>query len=246
MNAPSGPPTPTVHRVGGTPSGRALLIASLLGTAGVIEVTVPFLILSPKLPGNIIDHFGIDGQPNGSLPAGLFMAVVLGTIFALTLVFLALLYFSSRSPALSTGHGARITRLLLILDGTMVVGVLPLISLLLLASASGVWSVTGQGLGGAVFAVGVLPLAAITVALLATGRARLPRRLDSGGAAAPRQAFLGVGGGIELSCSACGEAFQLSGVPLLAPHWGAGGRGSIYMRCPRCGERGWDAVVARG
>jgi hypothetical protein len=222
-----------------------LLVSAGLGLLGILEVVAVYLDLQARLPASVPDHFGVSGQVNGALPPTTLVAVELGTISAVAIVFFVILRWGARSPPLAAQFQQSLVLPLLIMEGTIVVAAVPTISGLLFASAAGVWGVSGQGLGLVALAVGLLPLIILAVVLLRSGRSRIPTVPKSTLGDAPTPALLGVGGPVELACSSCGETFRLSGVPLLSPHMGFAGKGSLYVRCPRCGERGWDSIMGK-
>jgi hypothetical protein len=242
---PSQPPSPPIQRRDGDSAWRPLAASVLLGIVGAVEVTIAYLAWRNQLPAQVPDHFDLAGQTNGTLPPELLLGLGILTIAAVTAVFLGVLWMVVRSPPLSIHHRPAFVRPLLIIQASFVVVAWPLVSTLLFASAAGVLPVVGAELGLATGLLGVIPLLATVAVLVGLRGQRLPQTAASPGDPAPAPAFLGVGGPIELTCSSCGQNFRLSGVPLLAPHMGIGGQGSLYVRCANCGERGWDVVVAR-
>ena len=228
---------------------RPVAVAIGLGLIGVGEVLAVFLAVESRLPPVVTDHFGVTGQPNGSLAPLSLLVFETGMVAAIAAVFALFLAAVARSVPLMTQLRGRHERPLLALEGVIVVGIFPLVAGLLFASAAGVLPVAGSGLGLVMLVIGLVSPVAILLVLL-VGSQRHVRTLPALSASgAPYPAAFAVGGPIELSCSSCGQEFRLSGVPLFAPHLGVGQFGSLYLRCPRCGEQGWDQVrgrVARG
>lgn len=238
-------PATNLLRKGGNPSRAPIARSIALGITGAIEVILVFLLVRDRLPSEVTDHFGLNGVANGSLPPGALLGVELGQIGVLSAVFLAIVWLSGRSATLTHQVGSRLTKALLIMQGAVVVGLIPLLSGLLFASSAGELSVTGSALGLLTLSIGLVPLVALFAVLHFRNREALQKWSPSQSGTAPAPAFLGVGRPIELTCSSCGQLFRLSGVPLFAPHMAVGLHGSFYVRCPLCGERGWDALVAR-
>jgi hypothetical protein len=219
-------------------TGRLWLTMLLGGVAGIAATLAVYAELSARLPAEIPDHFSLTGQVNGSLPPGEFVEVGVVLVAGLTILFTAILYGVSRSAVLERIHGARLAYGILALGLVFCAGVQPTAWSLLLASAAGVLPLSGGTLDAIVVAADALPvllLVAILLALRATSHTG-----PVGGPGTPTPSLLGP---VELLCSSCGERFRLDRFPLLAPHMGMGTSASLYLKCPRCGERGWNTLL---
>ncbi|MCI4373780.1 MAG: hypothetical protein L3K02_09110 [Thermoplasmata archaeon] len=136
-------------------------------------------------------------------------------------------------------------RPLLVLQVLVGVGILPLVFGLLFVEEAGAVGSPNLALEILLTLIGVLTAPIILVVALLASRRRVRTLPPSRTGETPVSEPLAVGGPIEERCSGCGGPFRISGVPLLAPHVGVGQTGSLYLRCPRCGERGWDPIVGR-
>ncbi|MCI4360614.1 MAG: hypothetical protein L3J91_02835, partial [Thermoplasmata archaeon] len=215
------------------------------GAVELGELVAIYLAFRARLPTEVADHVGPTGTPNGWLPPlEVFEASAL-TLLSIAVVFSLLLLGLARSAALRFHHGSAFARPVLALDGALAVVSIPATLLVLPANAAGATSFSPTTEGGLVTALRLVPVLAALVLLVAGRRQRPPIAHDPRQRAGAYPAFRGVGGPVEFSCGACGNTFVLDGVPIFAPHMAIRGQGSIYLRCPRCGERGWCAVVRR-
>ncbi len=241
--APAEPPG--LQRVTVTPRPRAVRIAVGLAALGTAETLAVYLAVAHRLPSQVVDHFGIDGSPNGALPPLLFLLVSVLEVLGISAVFIGMQAWVARSVSLAVQFRGRLPGPLLLLQGAIVVGVLPLTNGLLLTSAAGIFPWSGNQLGWLQFVIGVGSAVAILGAAFWQGRQWTPVVPDPGGALPMYRIRGSVGAPVEMRCPSCGDRYLLSGVPLFAPHMGVGQFGSLYLQCPRCGERGWNQIVAR-
>ena len=228
------------------PSSRRapLEIGVLLALAGFAEVLGVFLALRSRVPAQVAWHFGVSGRPDAwasPLDTLAFAAVEIAVISA---VFLLALWWIGRSPALAAAFRGRVSAPLLALQGVVVVGLLPLVFGLTFASAAGAIGISGTPLGQLFLVLGLGSAGAILVVLGLLGRGLVPK-VRSSVPEPTHHARFAVGGPVDLACPACGEKYRIDGVPLLAPHIGIGRVGSLYLKCPRCGESGWNAIVGK-
>jgi hypothetical protein len=242
-----------LNRSIGTVTSHALGLAVGLGLLGAAEVAAAFVALMPNLPATIPDHFDLGGNVNGAVPRTGFLAGELVLIGGLTAVFALLIALTGRSAPLSHQFGSSFLRPLLAFEASVVTLSVPAIAVITLVRAAGVWNPGPETVGLALFASGLIPLGAV---LLVVVPAYGPGRWAEGHGAervqtpstlprARASVRFGLGAPVEMQCSACGEPFELAAIPLLAPHMGLGGEGSLYITCPRCGERGWDPILRR-
>jgi hypothetical protein len=241
---PGGSPA-RISRAESHPSRAPAVAAATLGAIGALEVLAVYLVLRGRLPSQVPWHFGVGGQPNGSAPVLLVLGLNLGVVLLVSAAFLGLQWWGTRSVPLARQFAGTLVRPLLVLQGIIVVGILPVVSGLLFAEAAGAVGTSDPGVEPLLVLVGALTAPVILVVLLIESRGRVGTVTAVASDPQPTPVPLAVGGPIEMKCSACGEAFRLSGIPLLAPHIGVGRTGSLYLRCPRCGERGWDQIVGR-
>jgi hypothetical protein len=234
---------PGIAEVDLAPRRAPVGIATMLGVLGIVEVLVVFVALQSRLPGQVPVHFGFGGPPNGWETPIVALELELVEVAAISFVFIVMQWWIARSTPLTVAFGGRLVRPLLAFQAVIVVGILPVVSGLLFASAAGVLGISGAPLGDLFLALGVGSAALILVVLGLYGRHRIPT-VPGSTTATTQHARFAVGGPIELSCPACGERYHLNGVPLFVPHLGVGRVGSLYVRCPRCGERGWNTIVA--
>jgi len=239
----SGPKEPVTRADPGP--GRSHLWAAVLGILGVGELLATWAYFKDHVTGPVPDHFGPTGTVNGSVStAGLLTADVV--LVALTsLMIFTLLAWTTRSAPLRLHHGSSFDRPLLTLLASIAVVSTPLTYAALLWNAAGGAPFSGGALFPTITLLGVVPVVVALLALLA-GRGRgLPVRPDPLQRAGAAPVRFGVGPPIELQCAACGSTFTLAAFPLFAPHMAIRGRGSLYVRCARCSEVGWCAVVRR-
>lgn len=235
---------PSLRRVDGRPFAAVSVASLAIGVAGALEVLVGYGLTASRLPGRVPDHFGPTGNVDGWMPPAEFLAVSLAVILGVTGLFTLVISGVARSPALVSYHGRGFDRPLLFIEACIVLVALPTTYVLLLLSAAGFLSVSPGTLALGTAAAGLVPLVAVAwVALRRDPDPPAPSILPGGSPEAPAHVTLGVGGAVDLLCSSCGETFRLAGVPLFAPHLGLAGQGSLYVRCPRCGERGWDRFI---
>ena len=234
----------TVEEVTFAPRSAPVRLAAAFAVLGVVEILVVYLLLQSRLPGQVAWHFGVSGQPDGWETPEVVLAVELAQVMVLSLVFVVMQWWIARSAPLAVAFRGRIVRPLLALQAVIVVGIFPLVSGLLFASAAGDLGISGAPLGALFLVIGLGSAGALLVALGLHGRGRIPTVRGAAGEMSHRARFA-VGGPIELNCPACGEQYRLNGVPLFSPHLGVGRVGSLYLRCPRCGELGWNTIVAR-
>lgn len=232
-----------VRRVEPASWSRSALASAALGILGLVATFVPYVVLRARLPAEVPDHFGVNGQPDGSLPPAAALGVALAESLLVTLVFFLVIWRTSRSAPLAAQARGRAAPPLLVLQGVLVVGILPTLWGLVFASAAGELVLTGPRLGLLLALVGIVPAAVLILVFVRLWRPPALAPLSPSSEATETPVFLGVGRPVELQCSSCGQRFRLAGVPLLAPHMGVGGARSLYVRCPRCGERGWDELV---
>lgn len=240
-----------IHRSEGTSTKRALGLSVLLGVLGGAVVAGAWFALSARLPANLPDHFGPGGEADGWVSGPEFLAGELAILAGLTALFAVLLVLTGRSRPLSHQFGSGFVVPLLVVEAAVVTVSVPLTAVIVLARAAGAWTITPGLLGLTLVAVGLIPLVAALVAVWpAVRRSRSGLGESIGTRVAPlpsprASVRFGVGAPVEMLCSACAEPFVLSATPLFAPHMGFAGKGSLYVTCPRCGERSWDQVVRR-
>jgi hypothetical protein len=244
------PPLPTgeVHRDPVATPWRPLAISAGVGAVGIALLMALFAVYDGRLPSSIPSHFGANGQPDGWAPPLTFLASLIGTSLFVSLLFVGVVAFMGRSPPLRRHHGPSFWKALVEIQAAVVGVALPATVWIALSSASGGWPPPGE-IGGYLAVANLVPLLLVIGALVAQGRGRsigplgaTPGRPTT----SPTMTGTPLGEGIELRCSSCGMTFWLPHVPILTPHMFTGGAGSLYLKCPRCGERAWDPVVRRG
>jgi hypothetical protein len=240
-----GSPTPEIRRVGASPHGEPALYSAVIGAVSGLEVLAVYLAVQGRLPAQVPDHFSISGAVNGSLPPLVLLLVTFAEIAGMTAIFAGILWWSVRSVPLALHFRGKIERTLLGLQAAITMVVIPVITGLIYVSAAGVVNLPGNELGEATNILGFL-FAAVILGFAVLQAHHWTRNVPGSPDSGPRvRARSGIGGPIEMVCSSCGEHFQVSGVPLFTPHIGVGRVGSLYLRCPRCGERGWNVVLGR-
>lgn len=236
-------PQPSISEAEPPRARRPLLLSVLLTSIGVAELVATYLLALPRLPAQFPDHFGVNGQVNGVASPAVFFGVELLTLVAAGTLFGVMQAWIGRSVPLAAIHRGGLGPPLLLIQGSLVLVVIPVGALLLLGDAAGWFGLPYLDVAelSGISALGPT----ITVLLLLRYRYYTPVPHRPPSTAPTARPFAAVGGPVELQCSACGQRYQLSGVPLFAPHLGLAGSGSLYLRCPRCGERGWNRLVAR-
>jgi hypothetical protein len=236
-------PPGSITRVQPESTRRLLALSGLLSALGAAELLATFALARPHLPAQIPDHFGLTGQANAYAAPEAYLLVQLGILLSVGLVFGLLLWGIGRSPTLSASQRGWIETPLLAIQGALTVGVLPGLNVLLLGNVAGWWTVGTPGVAELSLLVSLLPVLVLAALLLRRSTTPFPRSPPR--AEVTSRPRLPAGGPIELQCTACGQSFQLSGVPLLAPHLALPGDARLYVRCSLCGERGWNPVIAR-
>ena len=227
------------------PSDRGPIWALAIGGLGALELGAIYLAFYGRLPRQVPSHLGASGAVNGWLTPMQLLLGEVALVAVTTVLFTAVLAWYARSAPLRKRHGTVFVRPLLGLLGAIVVCSVPLTFGALMWNAVGGAPFSGGFLGPTLEAISLIPvLAAILLLVAARGR-RVPEAHDPMLRAQAAPVLLGVGPPIALTCGACGQAFVLEAVPLLAPHMALGGDASLWVRCARCGERGWCAVTRR-
>lgn len=217
----SGPPNGP-RRVAPIPPGnrtRTWLWVVVSGTAGALALVATFLLVQSRLPAEVPSHYGFNGQVNATMTPVEYLLTALFLQALVTALFAVVLFAGLRSGVVEQQQGPRFSRRLGILLSALAALMLPAQYVFrLLADAGYFPATTGTG---PIVSLGLLlvPLVVFLAVILV-----LVRR--SGTSAA-----------VQFECSACGEPFT---VPtwrwIVGPHIGS----SVYLTCPRCGERGWD------
>lgn len=198
----------------------AVIVGGLLGTA--LQLVV-YVTLAPRLPPEVPSHYGPTGQVTASLSAfGLLLVGVSSELIVTTLV-AAILFLSLRNGVVEHQHGPGFSPWLGRVLGVVAFAPAVPTTVLLLGDA-GVAPAGGGAAAVAGIAFAAVPL--LVLVAVATARRRPTR------ASAPRSSR-----GMTFECSSCGKTFEPGGFSVVfGPHIG----GSVYLRCPVCGERGWD------
>jgi|HubBroStandDraft_4_1064222.scaffolds.fasta_scaffold186459_2 hypothetical protein len=197
---------------------RPWLWVALSGLAGALAVVVTFLLVRSRLGSQIPSHFGAFGQVTATMTPGALLTVSLTTELATGAGLSAVVYLVLRSGVIEHQHGPGFAPLFAeLLSAVVLLEAVPWI--LLLTGGAG-YSPAGGGLPGVARLLVVVPLLVLVVAFW-RGRRR----------------SAASAGGVQFECSSCGRSFSPSTAAwVLGPHIG----GSVYLRCPACGERGWD------
>lgn len=179
-----------------------------------------FVLVRPRLASQIPSHYGALGQVTATQSPLEFVLTGLILQAAITVVLTAVLYASLRSGVIEQQQGPGIARILGSLVSAMAVLAVPAPLLLLLLGDAGYIPREG-GAAPAVFLL-VVPLVLLVVFVSVRARGGPSVRA------------------VRFACSACGESFAVPAWRwIVGPHIGA----SVYLTCPRCGERGWDVRV---
>jgi hypothetical protein len=238
-------PAGSVRPLPSAPADGGPRWAAVIGAAGLVEVLVLFLAFRARLPTEVPDHFAATGTADGWLAPVQLLEVQLFLVASVAVLITAVLIGAARSSALRFHHGRAFVRPLLGLEAAVTLVSVPGSFAVVLLNALGTPAIAPSTMALLLNGLGVFPIVVIIGLLVASRGQRLPSAHDPVRRAGAEHAFLGIGGHVEFSCPACGGTFVLDGIPLLAPHMAFGGEGSIYLRCPRCGERGWCAIVRR-
>lgn len=209
-----------VERLDQRGHGTAWWWIVLAGTLGTISLVTAYLALRPRLPNEIPSHFGAGGQVTATMSPETFVFVGLAIEAGLTAVLALVLFASLRSGLVVRQQGPGIARTLGALLSVVAAVSVPVPWIFLLAGDSGVLPFSAALLAGLLVPLAAIVLVAgVAVRTIRTGSGRRPD------------------GGPQFRCSSCGDPFVTSTLAgVLSPHIGA----SVYLRCPRCGERGWD------
>jgi hypothetical protein len=236
--APGEAPRPVASGAG---EGRTVAYIVAIALAGFGEVLAAYRWVAPRLPAMIPVHYSVTGAVDGTATPLSFLVLTGTAIAALSATIGLVTVLSERSHALRHHHGRGFRGPLMLLQGCAVMISIPLIALLLLLSATGT-SVPDVPIWAAIatFVPAMLPIA-LLLDRRSSGRSSQPSG-PGGGEPAPGT---GDDRAWEFRCSSCGEAFSRSSVSLLTPHMMRGGEGSLYLLCPRCGERDWDPLLHR-
>jgi hypothetical protein len=229
------------------PAPRFWLWELVAGAIGVAASVVAYGALASRLPPTIPSQYDVNGAVTGTMPPFDLLLVGIGTNLLVAGLFVGLLYGLGRSEVLRHRFGPGLLRPLAVFGVVLTAVSLPATFLLVLASGAG--AVPGwfppQKL--------ILPIVAFPPALglilaLAIQAGTTGFRLPSLTAPASL-AGASPGRNLILRCSACGHLFERAAWYVLAPRVGGLtplGGAAYYLRCPVCGERGWNSRVGWG
>ena len=216
-------PPSNSRRVAPIPAGdrfRAWRWVALFGGLGALALGATFVLLRPRLASQIPSHYGAFGEVTATQSPLAFVLTGLLLQAAVTVVLTVVLYVSLRSGVIEQQQGPGISRLLGGLLAAMAALTVPAPLLLLLLGDAG-YLALGAGAAPAVLFL-VVPIVLLVV--FVSVRARRGPSVRT----------------VRFECSACGESFAPPAWRwIVGPHIGA----SVYLTCPRCGERGWDVRV---
>jgi hypothetical protein len=205
------------------PSGgrsRAWLWVVVSGALGALGLAGTFLLVRSRLPTQIPSHYGLSGQVTATMAPVDFVVTGLLLQAGVTAILTLVLYASLRSGVIEQQQGPGVGRVLGALLSFVAALIVPAPLILAVLGDAGFVS----GAGGAFPAV---PLLVLPIALLVV---LISLRIHGGPTLRA----------VQFACSACGESFEPPTWRwIVGPHIGA----SVYLTCPRCGERGWDVRV---
>ncbi|MCI4362122.1 MAG: DUF1648 domain-containing protein, partial [Thermoplasmata archaeon] len=214
-------------RIAAIPSGNrsgAWRWVGLAGGLGAVAILVAYEFVRSRLAAQIPSHFGISGQVNATMSPEGFLLTGLLTQITLTLLLTVVLYLSLRSGVIEQQQGPGIARILGAVLAAMAGLLVPLPTIGVLVSDAG----EAPSWAGNAAAV-LLPVLLVAPLLLVVAVVSYRVRFRSTSSGTTR-----------FECSACGESFAPPTWRwVVGPHIGA----SVYLTCPRCGERGWDRRV---
>jgi DNA-directed RNA polymerase subunit RPC12/RpoP len=218
----TGEPSPR-RRIATIPPGNrsgAWRWVAVAGGLGAVAILVTFQLVRAHLAAQIPSHFGASGQVTVTMSPEGFLLTALVAQLLVTAVLAVVLYLSLRSGLIEQQQGPGIGRILGALLAGMAGLVTPAPIIGLLASDAGDAPGWAGSAGLLLSLFLIVPL--VVVALLLSYRMRFRST---------------VGGSAEFECSSCGASFAPPTWRwVIGPHIGA----SVYLTCPRCGERGWD------
>jgi hypothetical protein len=223
---------------------RRWVKVGLAGGLGDLAVVIIYFAIQSRLPGSIPSHYAA----NGTVDSMLSPEVLVGSLLVLngfvTLVLMGLVRGIERSEVLEFRYGpwllGPMTGRLAVLAALMI----PVPSVLLLLGPAGLLPTWAPPIAVSTLAIALAPLL-IFLLLLIRSFAQRSRPTDDR-PASPRVTGRTAENGPVFLCSACGQRFVRSTWILLAPRVGFSvveGGASYYLRCPICGERGWDPRV---
>jgi Protein of unknown function (DUF1648) len=229
------------------PPPRTWLRAAVAGGMGVAALVGTYWALVPRLPATIPSHFAANGVVDGTMaPLDLVISGI-GTILFVAAVFVGLLYGMGRSEVLRHRFGPNTLGPLSTFAVTIIALSIPATFALLLASAAGLVPTWFPPLGLSAALFTLTPVLGLLILLVVR---RGPA--TCGGPAASVDTIVGStspGRNLILRCSACGQPFERSIWYILGPRFGGFSRGegtAYYLRCPGCGERGWNPRIGWG
>ncbi len=210
------------------------LVAGILGTMSILFA---YLAFSASLPSSISSS-GPGAPAAAALPTTLFVTLGVGLDAALTAVFTVLSRAISPSHVLVHQYGPGLRFSILGAGVVVPLGILPFAWIATLARAAGVWPAGWPTALDLLPFLVVIPILVFVVLPLAWVTLR---RSSEPGAGAPEGE-----GRYVLRCSSCGETFRRPTLPAWTLQIGVSrfpGKTSYHLRCPRCGDRGWDLLV---
>jgi DNA-directed RNA polymerase subunit RPC12/RpoP/uncharacterized membrane protein YhaH (DUF805 family) len=213
--------------------------AGLLGTSLTGAV---YVLLGSRLPGSVPVYAGSGGTAIGSVPTEAFLVVGIALNLALTAVFTLVVRRLSDSHVLEEYYGQILWWALVGGGASVTLGSIPVAWIAKFVMAAGEWPSGWPSFVEIILAVVFVPIllfvgAPLTVLGL--------RGRDNAPGSRPKLTAGGTRLGL-FQCSSCGKTFLYARVPLRAPQLGVRGvpgRASYYLRCPRCGERGWNLFL---
>ncbi|HZY70048.1 MAG TPA: hypothetical protein VFF67_03610 [Thermoplasmata archaeon] len=236
---PAGPSAVPIQPVGEDGPSRWWVVVVASGVAGVCLMAAVFTTASARLPAQIPSHYSAGGQPNSYLPPGLFTELGLALEGLVTAVMSAMSFVIGRSPVLRHHYGGSLGPVLATV-GLATSWIIPLAWTSILLGAAGEWPAPlSPPLVGLLATVAIV---AVTLAMLIRYRvpfwmtSRYQPKDEPGLSAADRTSGTGR---LVFRCSSCGQTFHRPAIYMLGPRIVR----SYYLKCPLCGETGWDYLV---
>ncbi|HEV2316184.1 MAG TPA: hypothetical protein VGV89_01230 [Thermoplasmata archaeon] len=241
MSAPAPPPIVQPLRTGRRSlRWLAPIVGALLGD---LALYATYVHLGPELPATVPSHYGLGGTPNAWMAVAGFVEIAIILSVSVALFFAVLLYLLGRSDALDDRFGRSVLGPVSLGLTALVAVSLPALFGFLLVQDSGEWPS-----GWPSPAVWTPLLLLVPIVLPVPIAIRRVRQLPPppGGERLASEGSPPSGTGPVFLCSACGRQFVRSAWTLLAPRIGISavrGGASYFLRCPWCGETGWNTRV---
>lgn len=215
-------------------------------TGGLILV-VAYLVLSPWIHGSVVSGYGVGGALGTGMSPSQFVMVGLTVELVIGLLLGTIAWWVSRSPVLGTYGQGPAVKILAFAALVLTILAIPATWILSLAAAAHIDHLASLGVWPRVLFGAIVPVAALLVFVAYVYRSKQSTRVAVG--QSQKLSIMGDKGRYHLRCSACGREYEQEKLSIFTPHMPGSGEDGVqallFLTCPRCGERGWNAYLGK-